>query len=578
MKKFCCLLALCFSFIVCFAAQPLALAKAFIFSAQLGTNNSVVLHWDIAAEHYLYRNHFQFKIIQPSNIKISPVTMPKAELRQDQILGKYEIYKDQVTIPITINNPGTNNIVLDVHYQGCSEEGYCYPPTAHQVVVNFSNKTIQTDATSTAVTQQEPTGVKGLLASKHYLLMMLGFFIFGLLLSFTPCVLPMIPILSGIIVGQGHHVKKGKAFRLSLVYVLSMSFTYAIAGVLIGYLGGTLQAVMQKAWVIILFSMVFVLMALSMFGLYNLEPPKKFEAYLARISAHQEKGHYLGVAIMGCLGTLIVSPCVTPALVAALGYVTQTGDYLLGGSALFATGLGMGVPLLLIGTYTKLLPKAGHWMVTVKAILGFLLLGVAIFMLSRIFSEIIIMGLWAALTISSAIYLGVFNNGVTSKWTKLKRFVALLLLVYGTILTIGTIMGNTDPLRPLAKIQPQTTLSFQPIKSVEDLQHALALSKSANKPVMLDFYADWCVACKVMDKSTFSNSDVKAALQHFILLRADITANDATDKTLLKKFNVIAPPTILFFGPDGNKITNSRIVGEVGPEDFLQHLQKIMPH
>jgi thiol:disulfide interchange protein DsbD len=579
MKKYWYLLALFFSITTCFAIEPLPLDKAFVFSTQLSANNNVVLHWDIAAKHYLYRNHFQFKIIQPSNAKIAPVTMPPAELKQDQILGKYEVYKNQVTIPLTINNPGTGNVILDVHYQGCSEDGYCYPPTMHQVTANFSTKTINTDATATttAEEQQEPTGIKGLLASQHYYLMMLGFFIFGLLLSFTPCVLPMIPILSGMIVGQGHHMKTGKAFRLSLVYVLSMSLTYALAGILIGYLGGTAQAIMQKPWVIILFSLVFVLMALSMFGLYNLEPPKKLEALLARVSAHQAKGHYIGVAVMGCLGTLIVSPCVTPALVAALGYVTQSGDYLLGGSALFATGLGMGVPLLLIGTSTRLLPKAGHWMVTVKSILGILLLGVAIFMLSRVFSAIVTMSLWAALFIGSAIYLGIFNNGVNTKWSKLKKFFALLLLMYGTVLAIGVFMGNTNPLKPLERMQPHTTLSFQPINSVEDLQHALALAKSANKPVMLDFYADWCVACKSMDKNTFSNPDVKEALSHFMLLRADVTANSATNKILLTQYGVIAPPTMLFFTPDGKNNVNARIVGELGPEDFLQHLQKITP-
>ena len=562
------------------AAQPLPIEKAFAFSAQLGANNIILLHWDIAKKYHLYRDRFHFKLIAPNTAKLIPVTMPPGELKQDQILGKYQAYENQVTVPVTVKNAGTNNVILDVSYQGCSEEGFCYPPTTHAITANFSMQTIQTNvnAVPVSIVHEEPTGIRSLLASQHYFLMILGFFIFGLLLSFTPCVLPMIPILSGIIVGQEHHVKKGKAFRLSLVYVLSMSFTYAIAGMLIGYLGGTVQAVMQKPWVIILFSMIFVLMALSMFGLYNLEPPKKLEAFLASVSAHQEKGHYLGVAIMGCLGTLIVSPCVTPALVAALGYVTQTGDYLLGGSALFATGLGMGVPLLLIGTYTKLLPRTGHWMVTVKTILGILLLAVAIFMLSRVLSANIIMALWAILTTGSAIYLGISTIASKSKWTLLKHFAGLLLFIYGTLLIIGTFMGNTDPLKPLVKIQHDSALSFQSIKNVTELEQALASAKNQHKPVLLDYYADWCVACKDMEKTTFSNAEVKTALKNFVLLRADITANDLAAKVLLKQNQVIAPPTILFFSSTGKRIPNTRIVGEIGPKDFLQHLQKIMPH
>lgn len=554
--------------------KPLLPDQAFNFSAQLNPNNTLSLNWQIADKHYLYKDHFSFKILQPKNVTLGTISYPSAQTKHDDILGTYQVYTGALNILIPILNANKETVVLQVNYQGCSEDGYCYPPITHEITANFAQNTIKTDAVQATLPSDDDVKLKHLFAEKHFIMLFLGFIGFGLLLAFTPCVLPMIPILSGIILGHGHHISHWKAFRLSLVYVLSMSITYAVAGLLIGYLGGTLQATFQKPWVIILFSIIFVLMALSMFGLYNLQPPQKFEAYIAKISGHQKQGSYIGVAIMGCLATLIISPCVTPALVAALGYVSQKGDMWQGAAALFATGLGMGIPLLLIGISTKLVPHTGHWMTTVKSIVGVLLLAMAILMLSRILPGAIIMLLWALLLIGCAIYLGALTNGSKKGWANLWRGIGLALLIYGVILIIGAAMNHTDPLKPFTA-KTISTLPFQKIKTTDDLNHALALAKSQNKPVMLDFYADWCISCKEMERTTFSDEQIKLKLNDFMLLRADVTANDQSDKILMQKFNVIAPPTLIFFNSQGQELKTLEIVGAVGATKLLQTLDQV---
>lgn len=581
MKKivFGCLFFLFNSFCILIHAQPLPVEKAFNFSAQLASNNNIKLQWQIAPGNYLYQEHFDFKVLSPNTAKIGSVQFPPAQQKQDDVLGDIKIYKKNLVLNVPILN-ATDAVTLQVTYQGCSEQEYCYPPVTHTVTAHFTEQTIAIDAqptqtatptTTTTTTDNAKNKFDRVLSGHHFIIIFISFIGFGLLLAFTPCVLPMVPILSGIILGHGHHISTGKAFRLSLVYVLSMSITYAIAGMLIGYLGGELQLFFQKPWVIALFSVIFVLLALSMFGLYNLQPPQKFEAFLARISRHQKKGSYIGVAIMGCLGTLIISPCVTPALVAALGYITQKGDIWIGGAALFATGIGMGIPLLLIGTSTKLLPKTGHWMVTVKSFVGVLLLAMAIFMLSRILAGPVVLFLWAILLIGSAIYLGALTNGNKSGWGKLARAIGIIALIYGIILIVAAATGHSNPLRPFHKKTELATPAIA-IHSVTDLKHALALAKSHEQPVALDFYADWCISCKEMDRNTFSNEEVQQQLSKFMFLRADVTKNNDNDRSLMKAYNVIGPPTIIFFNPQGQELQNFRVVGAMDAETFLQRL------
>jgi thiol:disulfide interchange protein DsbD len=561
--------------------QPLPAEQAFVFSAKITDRNQIQLHWDIAPQHYLYQEKFSFKIIEPKGASIGHFTLPPGQAEYDKLLGNYPIYSQQliVSLPI-VDNSSNQKVVLKVGYQGCSHEGYCYPPITHNVTADFSHNTVQIGnaTTSDLVAKGSVSHIIQLLVGKNLITIIISFLGLGLLLSFTPCVLPMIPILSGIILGHGHHISTGKAFRLSLTYVLSMSFTYAIAGLLVGYLGASLQIFFQKPWVLALFSAIFVLLALSLFGAFQIKPPQRLEAFLAKISHHQKKGSYTGVAVMGCLGTLIISPCVTPPLVGALSYISSTGNALVGAAALFSTGFGMGIPLLLIGTGGKFLPKTGHWMQTVKIFLGVMMLAVAILLLQRILPGQISLLLWAALSIGCGIYAGALNGNRKSKWYKAWKSIGIVLLIYGVLMVIGAALGNDDPFNPFAHqirgLENKANLEMLPIKNLQSLNQALAQASSENKPVMLDFYADWCVACHEMDDTTFSDHQVIAALKNIVILRANVTDNDFENRALMQKYQVIAPPTILFFYK-GQELKDQRVIGKATPEEFLQTLQQI---
>lgn len=547
--------------------QPLPPDQAFALSTSLGDDNSVMLQWNIAPRHYLYQQRFHFTILKPRRASIGTIIFPTPEMRQDTLLGTYPVYTKQLSLAVPIIDAGKKEVILQVNYQGCSAAGYCYPPVTHKISVNFIQKKIRIDKQTFTESFQQSEHIQSL-ASKHIILVFFSFVGFGLLLAFTPCVLPMIPILSGLILGHTH-LSTGKAFRLSLTYVLSMSFTYAIAGMLVGYLGGSLQALMQMPWVISAFSVVFVLMALSMFGLYNIQPPEKLERYLATISGHQKKGSYIGVAIMGCLGTLILSPCVTPALVTALGYITQRGNVLLGGLTLFATGLGMGLPLLLIGPAHKALPKAGHWMVRIKFILGFMLLAMTILLLARILPATMTLLLWGIWLASIGCYLL-----TTAHWHKyVVRGLGTAVLFYSFVLIIAAGTGHTDPFRPFSK-PVHLTLSFQPIQNMGDLTRTLALAQLQHKPVLIDFYADWCIACKQMESTTFIDPQIQAEMRKFLLLRVDITNNSAADKMLMQKYQVIAPPTLLFLNAKGEELRHLRVIGEKSAAELLSVLKE----
>jgi thiol:disulfide interchange protein DsbD len=360
-----------------------------------------------------------------------------------------------------------------------------------------------------------------------------------------------------------------------------MSLTYAIAGILVGYAGGSIQATFQKSWVLITFSTFFVLLALSFFGLYELQLPSRLQNSLNSMSNRQKSGSYIGVAIMGCIATLIVSPCVTPALVGALAYIGQTGNAALGGTALFALGFGMGLPLLIIGTLGgKFLPKAGEWMESIKTIFGILLLGMAIWIIDRIIPGPLELLLWGALLILTAIFMGIFSKKATTNWLRLNHGISIVFFVYGVLLTIGAAMGNHDPLLPLHVNQfnslgvPVET-AFHPVGDNQQLNQALGKAKSENKLVLLDFYAKWCTSCKIMENRTFNHPDVIKALNNFVTLKADVTNNDQTAKLLEQQYKVVAPPTFLFFDQTGKELTQFRIVGEMGPEKFLEHLKTV---
>jgi thiol:disulfide interchange protein DsbD len=395
----------------------------------------------------------------------------------------------------------------------------------------------------------------------------------------------MIPILSSLIVGQGKTLSQRRAFLLSLVYVLAMAVTYTVAGVLAALLGQNIQALFQNPWILTIFSVLFVVLALSMFGYYDLQLPNRWRGHLIELSNRQTGGNYWGVAVMGLLSALIVSPCVTPPLIGVMTVITATGsDAVLGGTALFALSLGMGAPLLVIGTSAgRLLPKVGHWMDRTKAVFGVLLLAVAIWLLERILPEEISMLLWATLLIVSAIYMGALQplaHGMPA-WRTLIKGLGVVLLIYGILLLVGVASGSKDTLQPLRGVSlvspglaTQTPSLFKRIKTVADMDRAL--TQANGRPVMLDFYADWCSACKELEKYTFNDPSVQALLSKIVTLRADVTANDTADQALLRHFGVIGPPAILFFGTDHSELKAHRIVGYMPPERFTDHIRSIL--
>ncbi len=574
---------------------PIPADKAFQFSAELKSPNTIVAHWQITPGYYLYKDRISFKVLGSNGVSLGPIVKPVGIDKSDRVLGQYQVYNGNLRINLPLQRAHANTLELLACFQGCSFDNFCYPPMTKQVTLHLKNdvgKTIQgidaelpDAATDTLISSQDK--ISQLLAEHDWWLIAISFFGFGLLLSLTPCVLPMIPILSGIIIGHGEKMTALKGFFLSLTYVLGMAITYAIIGVITGLAGSSVQAAMQNPWVITVFSLVFVVLALSLFGLYEIKLPARFEQRITTLSNHQKQGSYWGVVIMGILSTLILSPCVTAPLIGALIYIGNTGNAALGASALFIMALGMGVPLLIIGTFGgKFLPTAGTWMDVVKIFFGVLLLAVAIWMLARILPGTVTMVLWAGLLIVCAVYMGLFNGKKYSNrgWALLWRGLSLIFLVYGIMLMIGAAMGNSNPFRPLEDLRTleangivPTHKLFTRIKTPADLQHELNLANNENKLTMLDFYAEWCIACKEMDATTFVDPKVqKLLLQHFFILQADVTANDKMDKVLMKKSGVIAPPAILFFDKDGKEIKPYRIVGEISPKKFAEHLRVLV--
>ena len=415
-----------------------------------------------------------------------------------------------------------------------------------------------------------------------FFISVLIFFGFGLLAAFTACIYPMIPILSGIIVGQKKQVSTQRAFALSLAYVMPIAITYAVLGIVSARFGYNLQAAAQNAWVLSIFSAIFVLLALSMFGFYEIRLPISWQTKLSGLSSKHERGSFYGAAIMGALSAIIVGPCVTPPLFAGITYISQTGDVWLGGSTLFAFGLGLGAPLLIIGaSMGKLLPPAGAWMDTIKRFFGVVMLAVAIWFVERIIPGSIALMLWALLLIVSAIYMGALDSlQPNASWQKLWKGLGLVILVYGVLLIIGAANGNDNLFRPLQSISNGTyadleSLKFKKIKSIDDLDRELTIAKQSKQVAMLDFYADWCIDCKKMERKTFKKKEVRNALKDVVLLKADVTKNDKLDKALLSRFNLPGPPAILFFGYDGLEHNAYRLIGFVNAEKFIQHVIQV---
>jgi thiol:disulfide interchange protein DsbD len=570
--------------------------KAFAFRAEVRDGNTLAAVWDIADGYYLYRERMKFTLEGAEGIALGEPVFPEGEVKEDEFFGRVETYHHGAEVLLPLSRAATDaaEVTLQVGYQGCAEAGLCYPPQTKReplllpAVAEAAAEPAPAQAGSGAApVQSETDRITAILAGGDVWTAVLLFFLAGVGLALTPCVFPMIPILSSIIVGQAEGLTTRRAFVLSLVYVLPMAFTFAVAGVVAGLAGSNLQAALQNPWVLGAFAALFVALAVSMFGFYELQLPSSWQSKLTELSNRQQGGTLIGVAIMGLLSALIVGPCVTPPLAAAVTFIAKTGDPALGGLALFALGLGMGVPLLVVGTLGgKYLPRAGAWMDAVKAVFGVILLGLAIWFLERVLPGAVALFLWGVLFLVSAVYLGVLEplGEAASGWRRLWKGLGLVFGVYGALLLYGAATGGEDPLQPLRHVAFAAQegggqsaaagghVTFQPIKTNEDLDARLAAAGAAGQPAMLDFYADWCTSCKEMERYTFSDPGVQAELERGLLLQADVTANDAQDKALLDRFGIFGPPAILFFGPDGEERRGYRVVGYKPADEFHRHV------
>ncbi|WP_018865892.1 MULTISPECIES: protein-disulfide reductase DsbD [unclassified Thioalkalivibrio] len=576
--------------------------KAFAASLEAISQNAVILRFDIAEGYYLYREQLDVRIAEGDGIELGPVNPPDGELQEDEFFGESQVFRDQVEIlvPVLRDADDVADITLAIDYQGCADAGVCYPPLTQEVSVTFASDLAaeadtdalpetgdeprEDDEAAAPVTQQDRIAAQ--LADGQIWLVALAFFGFGLLLTFTPCVFPMIPILSNIIIGQKNLTTR-KAFLISLVFVLAMAVTYTVAGVFAGLAGANLQAAFQNPWIIGTFVAIFIALAMSMFGFYDLQMPAGVQSKLSQISNKQEGGTYVGAGIMGFLSALIVGPCVTAPLIGALLYISHTGDALLGGIALFSLSMGMGAPLLAIGTSAgRLLPKAGPWMDTIKAAFGVGLLAIGIWLLERVVPGEIAMFLWAILLIVTAVYMGALKTlpEGTSGWHTLWKGLGVVLLIYGVLLMLGAATGGKDIFRPLATLnQPAVTASgeqagptemqFTYIDSLEDLERELEQAQGNNQPVFLDFYADWCVDCVRLDRTTFQDQRVINAMADVHLLKADVTDNTSEHRNLMREFNLFGPPAMIFWDADGNELRNYRNVGYLNADRFLAHVE-----
>lgn len=560
---------------------------AFKPTARALDDKTVEVRYTLAKGYYLYRDKFRFSA--DPGVTLGTPAFPAGKKKKDDNFGEVEVYYKEVAIRLPVEASASGPINLKLTSQGCADAGVCYPPQTQQVSVTLpppgSAAPAAASSAASGESGDESGQIAGLLKNAGFWLAVSTFFGFGLLLALTPCIFPMIPILSGIIVGQGHHVSRSKSFLLSLAYVLGMAVTYAALGVAAGLTGTLLSAALQNPWVLGAFAGVFVVLSFSMFGFYELQLPSFLQSKLTEEASHLHGGHLAAVFAMGALSAVIVGPCVAAPLAGALLYIGQTGDALLGGAALFAMALGMGVPLLLVGLSAgTLLPKSGPWMEAVKKAFGVILLGTALWLVAPVLPPALVMAGWALLLIIPAVFMHALDPlpATARGWQRFWKGIGIVMLLAGAALVVGLAAGSRDPLQPLKALADsgapttaqgsQGPLAFTRVKSVADLD---ARVKAAGKPVMLDFYADWCVSCKEMERFTFADAKVRARLAGFTLLQADVTANSEDDKALLQRFNLFGPPGIIFFDPSGKEINGLRVVGFQDAERFLRSLDKV---
>ncbi len=554
-------------------------------------SNTLEAIFTIAPGYYLYKERIKFDIKEASQGSIQSVSLPNGDMKDDPNFGRQEVYHHDFAASIVTTNT-KKNIEVQARFQGCSEKGLCYAPQIKTYTVTMLETGAATPnnpiASAASSNEDEATS---LLKSGQLWLIAAGFFGFGLLLSLTPCVLPMIPILSGIIVGdkKAHHHATSRlhSFNLSLAYVLGIALSYTIAGIAAGLSGQLLSNALQSPSMLVATALIFVVLSFSMFGFYELRLPQAIENRMVNTTNKLKGGQFLGVFVMGVISALIVSPCVAAPLAGALLYISQTRDVVLGGVALFSLSIGMGVPLLLIGASAgHVLPKAGIWMTAVRNFFGILMLAVAIYIISPIIPTSLQMILWSALLIIPAIYLHALDNlpldsatGRSHPWMRFWKGIGIMLLILGVAMLIGAISGAQSPLKPLSglrvanTVQNESHLPFIRVKNTAELDARIDGAKG--KIVMLDFYADWCTSCKEMELFTFSDKGVQQALKDAILLQADVTANTPEDLALLQRFNLFGPPGIIFFNRNGQEIKPIRVVGYEDATNFLATVNRV---
>lgn len=573
--------------------------QAFQLTLTPDADQNIRAQYSIASGHYLYQSRLKFETVDAHIINIK---LPDGELKQDPNFGEQMVYHHSFE-GLVLLQPNANEIslpetiTLKATYQGCSDQGLCYAPIKKTLQVKLNQNThLRTtidDLTAPVSSENvEPKSFNNdtanVLKTGNLWLIVVAFFVAGLLLSLTPCVLPMIPILSSIIVGsqaKQTHQTKMHSFLLSLAYVMGMALSYTLAGIAAGLSGSLISQSLQNAWVLGATALLFAVLSLSMFGVYEVKLPERLEAKMRNTSNQLKGGHFFGVFLMGALSALIISPCVAAPLAGALIYIGQTHNVLLGGVGLFALAIGMGMPLLLIGASAgKLLPKAGQWMTAVRNMFGVMMLGMAIWIITPLIPKGVELALWAILSIVIAVYLHALD-GLPASYTgihKLWKGIGVILLIYGIALMLGALSGGQSLINPLGHLtpthqvgQPQAKpvgLVFQRVQSVSQLEQALEAAKG--KPIMLDFYADWCVACKEMEHETFTNPQVQALLKDTQLLQVDVTENNVDDQALLKRFGLYGPPGIIFFDKAGNELSTIETVGFQNPTQFTQTLTR----
>lgn len=538
--------------------------------------DSLTLKLELGKDIYLYDDKLKILIKKPQEIEITKeINIPKAVAYEEYIVHFDNL---NLTIPFDLlkSKIDSKEFEIEVKFQGCSKLGLCYAPISekHLLIIDEKIENSITKKENQIEAINEVDSIASSLKSENLVLILATFFGFGLLLSLTPCVFPMIPILSSIIVkaSKNENMSATKGFILSLIYVLSMSIAYTIAGIIAGLFGANLQIILQNPYVIVAFAMIFVLLAFSMFGYFELKLPESLQSKINKTTDGKEKQGVIGIAIMGFLSALIVGPCIAPPLAGALVYIGQTGDAVLGGMALFVLSLGMGVPLLIIGLGAgKFMPKPGGWMENVTRFFGIVMFGVAIWLLGRVLSPTLVISFWALLLFGTAIYLRTYTNMMT-------QTLSSILFILGVFLLIGAISGATSPLKPFEKItllnglkKNDEKLVFTKIKNIDELKEIM---KSSKKPVMIDFWASWCVACEELEDITFKDTEVIKKLQNFTLIKIDVTQNNEEDKALQKMFEVIGPPTLIFWDIRKQETPNLKVVGYKNPKEFLEILNK----